>query len=214
MRQNLYILELLICFIAGVTATRVNTQAPVYVKLFPWFILFTFLVESLGIYLARTHGRNHYLYNFFYIVEFYFWGYCFYSSMLHRGFKKVIIGMGSLYIVIAVINITRVPINDFHTWNFFIGAFAMVFMSARRLFELFKEPVGYPVQEFSFWMAVGILFFYSSVIPLHLFLDSMRDYSPAELKRLANLFLAINIVYYWLFIVGFIVGKRIFPARK
>src|SRR6266540_2139101 len=195
---------LFICFIIGIVSNYFSKLVPLYLKILPWFIFLTLLIEISGVYLSFKYGRDLYFYNIFHILEFLFYGYIFYQMSQNPIIKRAIIYSGCFYLSITLISFFIQPISDFHNWSFFTGAFLLVFISAWYLIEFFKESQSNPFGHTSFWIGCGILFFYSCAIPIHLFLNLMTNFYQAELNIMSNILLLINIVYYSLFAVGFV----------
>jgi hypothetical protein len=208
---NIYLAVLFICFITGVVSVYYNRKAPLYLKLFPWFILITFVVEKVAIYLAYTTRNNNAVYNFYSILEFAFFVFLIYNCIQNKRIRRVIVFTACLFLPFMLANIFFIKgIHHFETITFLPGSGLLILFSSACLYELFfKSSVKTPFKEPAFWIAVGILLFRSCTAPLFLVQGFGKQFTFKQLLLIGQFIIIINLIYYSLFTIAFLCNLKL-----
>jgi len=204
MLLNIYLIVLFICFCIGLGSVYYNRNVPLRLKVFPWFIFLTFVVELIAKW--STIPQQAVIYNVFTVFEFVFLFYMLYGFLAHKWIKRSLFYVNFVYPIGALINVFFIHgVYQFHTNTFLIGSVLLIFFSSYYLYELFfKKKNMKPFEHPYFWVALGILLFYSCTASMVLTFDSWQLFSPADRKLVNSILLYINMVYYSLFAIAFL----------
>ena len=99
---NLYFIAL-----SMITAFAVFSRRgiPLYLRLFPYFLLVTLVTEILGWYLANAMKNNAAIYNFFSVAAFIFYSYVIMQVIYSAKAKRVIRLVIIIYTIVSLFNI-------------------------------------------------------------------------------------------------------------
>jgi hypothetical protein len=213
----IYITLLVVSVLASATI-YFDRQAPLYLKLFPPFLIITTCVETIGYY-TRIKGINSApMFNFFTTFEFVFYFCILYSIINLQKIKKVILFCLWLYPVMAIINILFIQgITRMHFYTLNVGAILIVIFCIAYFYQLIKFPKqAYPLREPAFWICCGLLFFYSITLPIMAGMKLLLFRDSFELKLYYILINISNFFLYGLFTLAFICRLRLAEpsARK
>src|SRR5215831_10409859 len=107
----------------------IRKGVPLYLKLFPPFLLLTIIVEIIGRVLGQKYGANQGYYSFFAIVEFIFY-FIVLERIIHFSPIKRIIQLATwVYPIIALINIFFIQgcqLDVFATYGIMLGSILIV----------------------------------------------------------------------------------------
>jgi hypothetical protein len=201
---EIYLVLLFICFITGLISVYKARSVPRYLKIFPWFIFITLVIEIIQKFFFHKYVQA--FYNLYSVLEFICLGYLLYQIIESESIKRFILLAEFIYLPASLIDIFFIRgINHFHTITYLPGAILLVFLSACFLYELFfKKPDIDPIKESPFWITCGMLLFHSCSASIILVTDFLSKFSHEETRLLNKLMLAINLLYYSLFTIGFL----------
>jgi hypothetical protein len=205
----LYIYFIAISFFASLYAVYYLKLSFSYLKLFPFFLFITLIIEIFQSYLWSIGRNNVAIYNFFSVFEF-----CFYLGVLSLIIKNAVIKRIAIitiftYPLIATINILFVQkMTTFHTVTYSIGCLLIVIFCIYYFLELFKLPrfvnlIATP----AFWICSGLLFFYCCGFPLFGLINYWQDISKLVVKNFDRIITILNIFLYSLFTIAFLCSK-------
>lgn len=210
MNWNFYIWLILLGAITGAFAYFRKT-IPGFLKVFPVYLLTTFIIEYIGGWRSDEGKTTVTLYNVFTTIEFvfYFWmlRYMIRSSFI----KKVLLHSLWVYPMLVILNKLFLQKGlQFHTITFSIGGFLIVMGAISYFFELFQsnKPVNL-IREPPFWICSGLLFFYACTFPLYALINFFQDPSNIIIKNIAFVFAIVNILLYSSFIIASLCRIRI-----
>ena len=186
--------------------TMVQKRLPEGLRLFPFFLAFTLVVEVLGWQLSRKVDNNLDLYNFFSLAAFTYYMYILMEVIYSKRVKKVILIIMSVYVIISLINILFVQkISSFHTMTYSIGCFLIVIISMYYFYELLRLPRAIDLKkEPAFWIAAGLLFFYICTLPVLGVINYLFSIPGVLGRRLEDIIAILNVLLYSLFTIGFL----------
>ena len=200
----LYLTILFISFLFSLLIYFRN-NVPLYLRLFPPFLLLTLVVEITGHILTLNNIINTSFYNFFFVVEFVFYYFVVYQFVQNAKFKKVIFYSMYTYSVIALINIFFIQgIKHLHTYTINLGALLLISFCVYYLYELIKRPViKMPLREPAFWITCGLITFYSVTQPLIAAYNFAFEYNLININILAVIQITPNYILYPSFAIAF-----------
>lgn len=208
-----YHYAILLCFFLSFFSFHKNNRKVEYLKLFPFFLLTTLLVELYAGYLSYRGKSNTLLYNIFSTIEFVFYILILREIIINKKAKKVVLYLSVFYPLTALINIFFIqkPIA-FHSITYSLGCLIVVGLSIYYFYELFKLPrIGKLNNNPAFWICTALLFFYCCTFPL----ISLSNFwsNSAVWKTLEKTYNSINyllnIFLYTLFSISFLCSIKI-----
>ncbi len=184
-----------------------SKDIPRFLKLFPFFLFLTLVVELTGTLLMTTDNTP--LYNFFSIFEFVFYLYIIKNIIQNHVVRKIITIVMLLYPITALVNIFFIlgSIDKLHITTYSLGCLIIVIFSIYYFYELFKSTASVDLKrEPAFWIITGLLFFYTCSFPIFGFSNFI---SAVIAKNIGAVLLIINVILYILFAVAFLCRIRI-----
>lgn len=181
-----------------------------YLNIFPYFLLITLIVESIGQVLYDKKTNNLWLYNFFSVFEFVFYLWVIGEIIRNKKAKKACSVLMIAYPICAVMNILFIQkINNYHSYTYTIGCLLIVTSCGYYFLELFLMPhsVGLFKQP-AFWICTGLLFFYALTFPIFGLTNFVSRLPKKIIKNLANVISILNIFLYSMFSIAFLCRIR------
>lgn len=199
-----------ISIVAG-TVVLFNKGLPLYFRLFPVFLLGTFLNELAAGYMVTHDYYTTELYNIYNIFQFGF--YLYYLSSIFRLRSAHLISRRILliFLLLAVLNLLFYQkISVYNSITYALGCLLVVAFSTYYFFELFKrKDIVVLTREPAFWIVTGLLFYYSCTFPLMSSANFVLNTSELVLNSLQSLILLMNVLLYSLFTIAFLCRIRI-----
>lgn len=187
-------------------AMRPRRNIPLYLQLFPFFLLITLANEIISWQLGLQSIPNIAFNNFYSVGAFCFYMYILREVIFTRWARKAIIFLMIAYAIGSVCNILFIQgIDTFHTITYSLGCFMIVAISIFYFLELFQVPRSVDLKkEPSFWIVSGLLFYYActpAILGVINYLSSFPDISPEALLLLITV---LNVSLYSLFTIAFL----------
>jgi hypothetical protein len=184
-----------------------------YLKLFAWFVFITMVIEIAQKFFLHNYEQA--FYNFYSLLEFIFLGYLLYQIVESGFIKRLILLTEYVYLPATLIDIFFIRgINHFHTITYLLGAVLLILFSVYFLYELFFKKLDVTsIKESSFCIVLGILLFHSCSAAIMLTVDFLNKFLPEEIRLLNKVMLAINLLYYSLFIIAFLCIPKLKKAQ-
>jgi hypothetical protein len=180
-----------------------------YLKLFPFFLLFAVVVESVSEYLVAHRHYNTALLSPATTLYICFYLYTLYQIIHNRRVKKILIWVIIVYPIICAVNILFIQKPpQFHNLTYSLGGFLIVIASIYYFLELFQaEYTVNLLREPAFWICTGLLLFFTYSFYLYGFsgLRANRKF----FKYLYVLYDVSDIFLYSLFSIAFLCTIRI-----
>ena len=181
-----------------------------YLKLFPFFLFATFIIELISSYLSSYNKTNIQLYNFFGIFEIVFYFFLLSEVIKNRKIRKIVKGLIWIYPLICMLNIFFVQVNSFHTMTYVLGCLLMVSICIYYFFELFHLSHSISLMhEPSFWICSGLLFFYCCSFPIFGLLNYVRGLPMYIIGNITGILNLMNVLLYSLLTIAFLCRIRI-----
>lgn len=199
----IYIFILFFCLLASFTIFRKKRQ-PLYLKLFPLFLLITLGVEIAARMLTVRGLDNSLLYHYFFPLEFTFYLYVAYNILSKKVLRNVIAVSTLMYLLLIAIYYSLIPIHGFPTLAYTLGALLVLFFYSFYFFEIVRLPINLtPKREESFWIFFGVMLYYSTTLPIWLTIQFMVGFSDNTLSYLSTLLMLMNYSLYISFTIAF-----------
>lgn len=200
----IYLTVIIINFLASLTVYG-RKENPVYLKVFPVFLLVTLLIELIALKRADNGNSNLFLYSLFSTAEFTFYLY-FFSCVLKGGAKKAAFYTMFVYACVALANIFFIQgTKVFHTYTFMLGCSLIIWFGASYFFQLVKAPqTGKLTRSPIFWITSALMIYYCCDLPVFGILNYITTLSQKTYSGLLFVYNLMNIILYSLFTVAFL----------
>ena len=209
MSPLVYIVFIVISLLASLTVYA-QSPTPIYLRLFPIFLLCTLMVELTSFYYGPRGKSPIALYNFFTSVEFLFYMFVVRSAIHSDRAKKIIVYIACLFIVVLTINFLFIQkIQVFSSTTYALGCLIISILSIYFFYELFQTQSVNLIRQPAFWICTGLLFYYTSSFPIFGLFNYVR--SVFIIKNLSTILLLLNVFLYSSFTIAFLCRIR---ARK
>jgi|SRR5688572_21470743 len=201
----LYFCFVVISFLVSLTV-YFTPKSSIYLKLFPPFLLATFLVELFALYLITIKQSNVTLFNFFTTFEFCFYLWIISLIISNKKMKKIIRVTLIVYVFTAIINILFIQkIKTFHTVTYSLGCLLIVLFCIYYFLELFRLPKSMQLKyNPAFWLCSGLLFYYGCGVPLFGLVNFVNGLPRLIIKNFQTIVTIMNIFLYSLFTIAFL----------
>lgn len=201
---------LVVCFGASITPFF-QKRSPLFLRLCPFYLLVTILVQQLGNYMSRNGIHNALLYNCYSIFEFIFYLFILREIIQNRRIKRIILFILIIYPLIALFNVFYAGIGTaFNSDTYAIGCIVIVILCIIYFVELFQLPKAANLKnEPSFWICTAILFAYVCTFPFWGLVNFMNTAPKIVIANLMTIITIINILSYSLFTIAFLCKIRI-----
>ena len=187
-----------------------SRKAPFFLKIFPPFLFITLLVELFGFYLSSKGSDTRELYNFFTVFEFCFYLYVLSCIVVRERAKKIIRLVLIIYLFITLANILFFQRNTFHSITYSLGCLLIVASAIYYFLELFQTAKFIRlVNQPSFWICSGLLFYYCCSFPLFGITGFLSTIPKFLLNNIRTILAVINILLYSLFAIAFLCQFKI-----
>lgn len=210
MLNSISLFVLMACFVASITAFF-QKNAPFYLRLCPFYLLITILVQQIGNYMSQHHIHNALLYNCYSIFEFMFYFFILREIIQNKKIKTVILFILILYTLMALFNVFYSRAGSaFHSETYAIGCVLIVVLCIIYFVELFQLPKAANLKnEPSFWICTAILFSYVVTFPYWGLVNFTNAAPKIILQNLMSILVIINILSYSLFTIAFLCRIKI-----
>lgn len=202
---------LVVIFSFLVSLISFTYRYPWHLRLFSILLGFTALTEVAAIaivhkYIHWINGKNYFIYNSFIIIEFVIYAAFYYQISLYAKVRKLILLLTSVYILFWYFSVFW--INGFYKWNSYVitveGIFAVFcaitylnqILKSDKLIRLYSHP--------EFWIATGMLIFYSCQAPFFGMLNYLVKNYRVLSTALLNVVDVLNILMYLIFTYAFL----------
>lgn len=152
----LFIYEIALCFILSVFFIRYKG---VQNRLFPIFLLILLGVEYYCAYLGFLERPTNHIYNFWFPVEFIFYGYFISTHITSRIKALISYSLITTYLVFVIINYSLYEnLKVFSSITFLLGCVFLIGIMLFKLYEIVNEEiVNNPFKNEMFWFIIGLL---------------------------------------------------------
>ncbi|MBT1704492.1 hypothetical protein [Chryseosolibacter indicus] len=204
------IFELLTAIIASI---HYKKYSGTFLKYFLYMLWLVVIIEAF-IWLFMINGvivQNNFIYNIFTSLQYVFYYVLFYNTLVNDTYKKWIRAFIILFILLVIINfvwIQKLTVTvTFHSYTFTVGAILLIITIGLFFIEILNnEKVLYFTRYLMFWISIGLLVFYTGIIPYIISLNLLPEMLSND--SLTIIFIVLNVVMYSCFIFGFVFSKK------
>jgi hypothetical protein len=203
-----YIAIIICAFIGMVTWFR---PSPFYLRLFPFFLLISFIVETIAWRLSSNGKSNLFLYNFFTVFYVDFYLFVLLNIIRKQKVKRVVLYVVVIFTLIATFNFLFYQgLNQFHSLTYSIGSFCIVAICSYYFLELFQLSHSVDlVREPGFWICSGLIFFFSCSFPIFGTINMLNSLPKVLINNIGVLLAILNILLYTLYSIAFLCRNNI-----
>lgn len=193
-----------VCFLASLSLF-VQKNTPRHLKLFPFFLLVTILIEVTGMILWRMGKSNIILYNLFAVFAVTFYLFYLKNIIRHRLVKSLITTAIIIYPIFAIINIFFIQVDAFQSITYSLGCLLIVGACVFYFYELFQLKQSIQLsREPAFWISSALLFFFTCTLPFIGLTNFLYEVSPVIAQNLGAILAIINFLLYSMFTIAFL----------
>ena len=204
MQLPVYIYFLFISAAAGFVSLR--SSIPMYLKLFPFFLLSSGICEYIGWQMGNHRIPNTALYNYLSTYECTFYLLMLRMMIVKKMFKTITLWVACAYPVFCLLNIYLIQgVHAFHSFSYCTGCLLIVLVCVYYIIELFQLPNTINLlKEPAFWICSGLLFFCTVSFPLLGLTNYIYRISPIIIKNLQLILNLMNVLLYAMFTIAFL----------
>jgi hypothetical protein len=188
----------------------IQNPAPFYLKLFPVYLILSFLVGLVEGYFQKHGMYNAGIYNIAGMIEFCFYFFVLRELIINVKIRRVILFVIFLFPVFALINLYLQKQVGFNPINFTVGSLFTVSFCIYYYVELFQRADSQTLTRLpAFWITTGILFTVVLTFPFFSFISFITTTSQLIYKNIVAIFYVINILTSSLYSIGFLCRIKI-----
>jgi hypothetical protein len=207
-----YLTTIGLAFLASLLSFKYNY--PRHLKLFSVLLGITFLVEiTANFVLTKSMGLSDYrsaLYNQFALFEFVAYAYFFYLISRNTQVKRIIVFFICLFPVLWIA--TTFFLFGYKGWNTVVitvgGYFTVLFALLYVYHSSGHEDVTRLSKRSEFWIAIGMVIFYSCQVPYLGMLNVLNKNYPTLTRYLLRASMVIDGIMYCFFIYAYLCRRK------
>ncbi len=171
-----------------------------------WLICFTWVAESVGLYLMIMHTNNGFVFHILQLIEYALIALFYRDSFPKIRTQKIVVGSIFGFFTFCLIDtLTLEPLSTPNSNQFLVEAILLICWSTYYLRQILQREKYLPLRSIpEFWISTGVLFFYAGAFFLMGLLNYLTKTDLALAKRLFFINHLLNIILYGLYIIGFI----------
>ena len=175
-------------------------------KYFFYFLWIVVVMETVGAVLGTIlQIQINWMYIIYTFLSFLFYFIWFNKIVKTKNFKKIILLLVSLFVIIAIKDFITESWKNYHQLTFVAGAINIIIFSFLYFSELLNSNQVLNLKEkLSFWISTGLLLFNVGMVPLMVF--SERFNANNELRIV--ILICLNAILYTCYSLGFIWSKK------
>jgi hypothetical protein len=177
-----------------------------------WLICITWVVEMMGFYSLHTFNKVAGLvFHIFQPVEYSLVAIYFLSILKNKWLKKLILtSLPAVYIFNVLNLILWQDIRQLNTYSFLVVAFLFSIWAIFYLHQLLTNEIEHEKiwQNPDFWVATGILFFYTGAFFLMGFINTILHNNRVLATKLFSINHILNILLYSLYTIGITIRAK------
>lgn len=198
-------MEILVALVATITYYKYRHNT---LRYFLWYLWGVVIFELCGAFWpVYFHSSNHIVYNILVVLQFPLLILWYRSFLANPRTKRISLVLVAIYLLFAILNswILQPFTAQFQSYSFILGAIWLILVIFMFFNEaLHTEKILIIQRGLLFWVSVGFLFFYASVIPI-MIMGNVLEHSG----WVYNVFLLIlNIILHTCFLIGLLWGKK------
>ncbi|MTI22303.1 hypothetical protein E1176_14825 [Fulvivirga sp. RKSG066] len=213
MMSLLGVLKFIELITAVIGSVYYKKYAHTFLKYFLWLLWLVVGVEFSMWFLKHyeIRSQNNFIYNVLTSVMYLYYLTLYYKEIKTKRYRKWVLAFiitFSAAITINFIFIQKLMTTSlFHSYTFALGGILLIAAIGLFLLEtLNSEKVLYYKKYLLFWVSIGLVLYYASIIPYAISLNFLPEFRFSE-TWIAIIF-TINLVMYTCFSIGFVVSKK------
>lgn len=209
MQIPVYIYMIFVCLLASLAVIFRPTRK-LYLRLFPFFLLITLIVELIGNYLSYYNRNNQLLYSSFGSFENTFYFFVLSQVVTSKLVKKILLHLLWIYPILFILNVSFIQTGGFASYTHAFACLIIVPVCIFYFYELFQLPYSIDlIREPSFWICSGLLFFYCCSFPIVGSVNLLLSLPRFILDNIDTIINIINVSLYSLLTIALLCRIRI-----
>lgn len=212
--MNLFLLiqlfELATALIASVFYKKYSGSFLKYFLVMLWLIFFI----EVFVWIMKRNGimlQNNFLYNVITSLQYIFYFVLYYKTVRNITYRKWIVGFAVAFILSVIVNflwLQKLTLTAaFHSYTFTLGAIFLIVIIGLFLIDILNtEKILYFTRYVMFWISIGLLMFYTGIIPFIISLNLLPSMLGTD--SLTIVFITLNFLMYACFSLGFIISNK------
>ena len=184
----------------------INGNLPAYMRLLPFFLVLTLILELIGRQMGVRGINNTIYYNLFSILSFIYYWYIIHQILRSGLVKRILLFCMIGYPLLSLVNIFYIQgPHVFHTMTYSFGSLLTIIFCVYFFYELFRIPHSINLKTHpGFWIVTGLLFFNACTLPFIGLANYIYQFSPVLIKNLKFILSFLNVLLYLLFTIAFL----------
>ncbi len=200
--------------LAGFYSLYRKRPREIYLKIFPFLLVLTLLVELTAVWMVKTekmHAPTYYLYNPFTTLEFIFYFFSIREIIKKKTAKNILLGLMLAFPLAVMINMFFFQgMHKFNSFTYSIGCLLIVGCCIYYFYELFLMPHSVNLlRQPPFWICTALIFFYAFTYPIYGLSNLMSGLPKHLLILIGSILESLNILLYSFFSIAFLCRLRI-----
>jgi hypothetical protein len=204
------VFEVATAIIASIFFWKYSSSFLRYFLVMIWFIV----IVEIVIGALKDNGiivQNNFIYNVITSLQYVYFFILYYRAMKTQTYRKWVLGFLVLFLASVIVNyLWFQPLkftSPFSSYTFTLGAILLIVAIGLFLVEILNtEMVLYFKRYLMFWISMGLLIFYTGIIPFVLSLNLLPTLLSSD--SLAIIFFTLNLAMYSCFSLGFILSHK------
>lgn len=180
-----------------------------YLKLFLYFLIYTFFSELVGVYVGRILiVKNNVVYNLWNIINMLFVSYLLLSQITNKFKRNIIYSLVAIFIITTLVNVLfyagifEYPLmkNNLFAKTLVVGVVIIYFTEV-----LENDKILNFKNSLFFWIALGVFLYNIAFLPAMALFKYTSVYGMFQ-----YITLGLNLIMHTCFILGFILSKKEF----
>jgi len=221
MKFPLDIYILIFSALAGFYSLYRKRPREIYLKIFPFFLLVTVLVELAAFFMieiakshvpiGKSHAPTYLLYNPSTTLEFVFYFFSIREIIKKKIAKNILLGLMLAFPLAVAINMTFFQgMHRFNSFTYSIGCLLIIGSCIYYFYELFLMPHSVNLlRQPPFWICTALLFFYAFTYPIYGLSNLMASLPTHLIIIIGRILDSLNILLYSFFSIAFLCRLRI-----
>jgi hypothetical protein len=202
--QHIILYSEIIALIVGLLVVR--CLRPGHLKLFVVVLFLIVSTEISAIIMRKFDAAKGFvpqLYNIMLPLQFSFYFYIFLKEIKHWVWRSLLLLLAIVYLIFVFIVLLQQSKRGFNTMNYAAGSVLLSIYSLRYIYQQLSENASPEFwNNLLFYVAVGMVVFYTGTLPFHAMRNYLYDNHPGIFNTYLAIFHVLGVAMYLIFAFG------------